>query len=156
LELGGIDVRPAPVPSTDSEGSFSTTVVVPQSNSGSQSVTATVASTVATDTFTVTKLSATATPAPVVAAQAPADALAALISNNDNLQRVWHFDPSAQNEAPDFGWFLYDPRPVFAAANSVTEIAGGKFYWINVRETQTAVLGGVSRSLFAGWNPVTW
>jgi len=156
LELGGIDVRPAPVPSTDSEGSFSTSVVVPQSNSGSQSVTATVASTVATDTFTVTKLAATATPAPVVASQAPADALAALISNNDNLQRVWHFDPSAQDVAPDFGWFLYDPRPVFAAAHSVTEIAGGKFYWINVREAQTAILGGVSRSLFAGWNPVTW
>jgi len=156
LELGGIDVRPAPVPSTDSEGSFTTTVIVPQSNSGSQSVTATVASTVATDTFTVTKLAPTATPAPVVASQAPADALAALISNNDNLQRVWHFDPSAQDVAPDFGWFLYDPRPVFAAANSVTEIAGGKFYWINVREAQSAVLGGESRSLFAGWNPVTW
>lgn len=156
LELGGIDVRPAPVPSTDSQGSFTTSVIVPQSNSGSQSVTATVASTVATDTFTVTKLAATATPAPVVAAQAPADALATLISNNDNLQRVWHFDPSAQNVAPDYGWFLYDPRPVFAAANSVTEIAGGKFYWINVREAQSAVLGGVSRSLFAGWNPVTW
>jgi hypothetical protein len=156
LELGGIDVRPAPVPSTDSEGSFSTTVVVPQSNSGSQSVTATVASTVATDTFTVTKLAATATPSPVVAAEAPADALATLINNNDNLQRVWHFDPSAQDVAPDYGWFLYDPRPVFAAANSVTEIAGGKFYWINVREAQTAVLGGASRSLFAGWNPVTW
>jgi hypothetical protein len=87
---------------------------------------------------------------------APADALAALISNNDNLQRVWHFDPSKQSVAPDFGWFLYDPRPVFAAANSVDEIDGGKFYWINVREAQTAVLGGVSRSLFAGWNPVTW
>jgi hypothetical protein len=156
LELGGIDVRPAPVPSTDSDGSFSTTVIVPQSNSGSQSVTATVSSTVATDTFTVTKLAATATPAPVVAAEAPADALAALISNNDNLQRVWHFDPSAQDVAPDFGWFLYDPRPVFAAANSVTEISGGKFYWINVREAQDAVLGGTSRSLFAGWNPVTW
>jgi len=156
LELGGIDVRPAPVPSTNSEGSFTTTVIVPQSNSGSQSVTATVASTVATDTFTVTKVASTATPSPVVASEAPADALAAVIANNDNLQRVWHFDPSQQSVAPDFGWFLYDPRPVFAAANSVDLIAGGKFYWINVREAQTAVLGGVSRSLFAGWNPVTW
>ena len=98
----------------------------------------------------------TATPSAVAASQAPADALAAVISNNDNLQRVWHFDPSQQSVAPDYGWFLYDPRPVFAAANSVTEIAGGKFYWISVREDQTAVLGGVSRSLFAGWNPVTW
>jgi len=156
LTLGGIDVRPAPVPSTDSEGGFTTTVIVPQSNTGSQSVTATVATTVATDTFTVVAAVPTAIPSPVVAAQAPADALAALISNNDNLVRVWHFDPSQQNEAPGYGWSMYDPRPVFAAANSVDEIAGGQFYWINVQNAQTAVLGGASRSLFAGWNPVTW
>jgi len=99
---------------------------------------------------------ATATPSPVVASQAPADALALLIANSDNLLRVWHFDPATQNVAPDFGWFLYDPRPVFAAANTVTQIASGKFYWINVRDTQTATLGGKSRSLFGGWNPVTW
>ena len=156
LKIGDVDVRPAPVPSTDSDGSFRATILVPQLNTGSQSVTATVSATVATDTFTVLTVAPTATPAPVVASMAPADALAALISNNDNLQRVWHFDPSKQSVAPDFGWFLYDPRPVFAAANSVDEIDGGKFYWINVREAQTAVLGGVSRSLFAGWNPITW
>ena len=156
LDIGDIDVRPAPIPSTDSEGGFTAKVLIPQANTGSQSVQAKVSNTVAATTYTVTKLAPTATPAPVVASQAPADALAALISNDDNLQRVWHFDPSAQSVAPDFGWFLYDPRPVFAAANSVTEIASGKFYWVNVREAQTAVLGGVSRSLFAGWNPVTW
>jgi len=119
-------------------------------------VQAKVSNTVAASTYTVTKLAPTATPSPVAAAMAPADALAGLIGNNDNLQRVWHFDPSQQSVAPDFGWFLYDPRPVFAAANSVDMIEGGKFYWINVREAQTAILGGVSRSLFAGWNPVTW
>jgi hypothetical protein len=156
LDIGDIDVRPAPIPSTDAEGGFTTKVLIPQANTGSQSVQAKVSSTVAATTYTVTKITPTATPAPVAASQAPADALAALISNNDNLQRVWHFDPSAQSVAPDYGWFLYDPRPVFAAANSVDEIAGGKFYWINVREAQTAILGGESRSLFAGWNPVTW
>ncbi len=156
LQIGDIDVRPAPVPSTDNEGGFTAKVLIPQANTGSQSVQAKVSNTVAATTYTVTKIAPTATPSPVAASQAPADALAALISNNDNLKRVWHFDPSQQSVAPDFGWFLYDPRPVFAAANSVDMIAGGKFYWINVREAQTAVLGGVSRSLFAGWNPVTW
>jgi len=156
LEIGGVDVRPAPVPSTDDTGSFVATVLVPQLNTGSQSVKGEVSTTVAASTFTVSAAAPTAVPVPVAAAAAPADALAVLISNNDNLQRVWHFDPSAQDVAPDFGWFLYDPRPVFAAANSVTEISGGKFYWINVREAQTAVLGGTSRALFAGWNPVTW
>jgi len=156
LQIGDIDVRPAPVPSTNSEGAFTAKVLIPQANTGSQSVQAKVSNTVAATTYTVTKVAPTATPSPVVASMAPADAMAALISNNDNLQRVWHFDPSQQSVAPDFGWFLYDPRPVFAAANSVDEIAGGKFYWVNVREAQTAVLGGVSRSLYAGWNPVTW
>jgi len=156
LEIGGVDVRPAPVPSTNEEGKFVATILVPQLNTGSQSVKGEVSTTVAATTFTVLSVAPTATPAPVAASMAPADALAALISNNDNLQRVWHFDPSKQSVAPDFGWFLYDPRPVFAAANTVDAIDGAKFYWISVREAQTAVLGGVSRSLFAGWNPVTW
>jgi len=130
--------------------------MVPQSNTGSQSVTATVASTVATDTYTVIATAPTATPSPVLASQAPADALADVISNNDNLVRVWHFDPSTQSVAPDYGWFLYDPRPAYDSANNVDEIAGGKFYWIKVRDAQTVTLGGLIRSLVAGWNPVTW
>ena len=155
LKIGDIDVRPAPIPSTDASGGFTTTLLVPQLNTGSQAVKAKVSDTVATATYTVVASVPTATPAPVVAAQAPADALASLIDNNDNLERVWHFDPSKQNE-PSGGWFLYDTRPIFATANTVTEIAGGKFYWIKVRVDQTATLGGSSRSLFAGWNPVTW
>jgi hypothetical protein len=51
---------------------------------------------------------------------------------------------------------LYDPRPAYDSANNVVEIAGGKFYWIKVRDAQTVTLGGLIRSLVAGWNPVTW
>ena len=55
LKIGGIDVRPVPIPATDSEGGFSVTVLVPQSSEvGSVSVTATVASTTATSTYVVT------------------------------------------------------------------------------------------------------
>lgn len=40
----------------------------------------------------------------------------------DNLLRVWHFDPANQDEDPDRGWFLYDPRPAFiAGANTLHE-----------------------------------
>jgi len=155
LKIGDIDVRPAPIPSTDAQGGFNTTLLVPQLNTGSQAVKAKVSDTVATATYTVIAAVATATPAPVVGAQAPGVALATLISNGDNLERVWHFDPSKQNEASG-GWYLYDTRPIFAAANTVTEISGGKFYWIKVRVDQNATLGGTARSLFAGWNPVTW
>lgn len=155
LKIGDIDVRPAPIPSTDSQGGFSTTLLVPQLNTGSQAVKAKVSDTVATATYTVVESVPTATPDAVVASQAPELALKALIDNSDNLERVWHFDPSKQNEVSG-GWFLYDTRPIFAAANTVTEIAGGKFYWIKVRVNQDATLGGKSRSMFAGWNPVTW
>jgi hypothetical protein len=156
LELGGIDVRPAPVPSTDNQGGFTTSVIVPQANTGSQSITATVASTVATDTFTVLAAGITPTPGPVPTVQAPSDAFAAVIANDDNLQRLWHFDPASQDVAPDFGWFLYDTRAIFASANTYSEVTVGDFVWALVRDTQSgAAVCGVDRSLFAGWNPVT-
>ena len=95
-------------------------------------------------------------PHPTVPAQAPADALSAVIADSDNLLRVWHFDPALQDDAPDFGWFLYYPRPVFAAANTLDKIESSKFYWIAVDHNQTVTLGGRTRSLFKRWNPVIW
>jgi len=94
-------------------------------------------------------------PASVLAPQTPAAALAPLIANL-NVLRVWHFDPSKQDAGPTFGWSFYDTRPVFADFNTLTEMVEGEFYWILVFERQTVVLGGKSRTLFAGWNPVTW
>ena len=81
--------------------------------------------------------------------------LAPLI-DDDNLVRVWHFDPAAQDAPPGFGWALYDPRPIFALANTVTRLTTGKFYWLGVKENQTVTLNGKERVLFAGWNPVSW
>ena len=73
-----------------------------------------------------------------------------------NLVRAWHFDPATQNNAPDFGWSLFDPRAVFANANTVRDITAGQFYWISLRDNQTVTLNGTERVLFSGWNPVTW
>jgi len=73
-----------------------------------------------------------------------------------NLIRAWHFDPAAQNDPPDFGWSLFDPRAVFASANTAREIRTGQFYWIGVRNNQTVTLNGKERVLYSGWNPVTW
>jgi hypothetical protein len=79
-----------------------------------------------------------------------------VIANDDNLQRLWHFDPASQDVAPDFGWFLYDTRAIFASANTYSEVTVGDFVWALVRDTQSgAAVCGVDRSLFAGWNPVT-
>ena len=141
---------------TDGMGSFLAEFLVPGANTGAQAVSVKVGETTASATFTVTPDAVVAPTTPAAAPMPPADALAALIANDNNLVRVWQFDASAQNEAPDFGWSLYDPRPLFADANTIEMVSGGNFYWINVQNEQTAVLGGKSRTLYAGWNPVTW
>ena len=156
IDFGTLDVRSGFGLSTDGTGGFETTILVPGANTGAQAVTVEVGDTTASATFTVSEDVIVAPTTPAAAPMAPADALAALIANDNNLVRVWQFDASMQNEAPDFGWSLYDPRPLFADANTIEMVEGGKFYWINVQNEQTAVLGGTSRTLYAGWNPVTW
>ena len=154
--FGTLDVRSGFGLSTDGVGGFESTFLVPGANTGAQAVTVKVAETTASATFTVSADAVVAPTTPAAAPMPPADALAAVIANDNNLVRVWQFDASMQNEAPDFGWSLYDPRPLFADANTIEMVESGKFYWINVQNEQTAVLGGVSRTLYAGWNPVTW
>ena len=156
IDFGTLDVRSGFGLSTDGTGGFEATILVPGANTGAQAITVEVGDTTASATFTVTDDPFVITPEPAAAPMPPADALAAVIANDNNLVRVWQFDASMQNEAPDFGWSLYDPRPLFADANTIEMVEGGKFYWINVQNEQTAVLGGTSRTLYAGWNPVTW
>ena len=141
---------------TDGMGAFQAEFLVPGANTGAQAVSVKVGETTASATFTVTPDALVAAPVPGAEPMPPADAFAALEANDNNLVRVWQFDASMQNEGPDFGWSLYDPRPLFADANTIEVVESGNFYWINVQNEQTAVLGGKSRTLYAGWNPVTW
>lgn len=156
INFGALDVRSGFGLSTDGTGSFETSFLVPGANTGAQAVSVKVGETTASATFTVSADVVVAPTAPAAAPMPPADALAALVANENNLVRVWQFDASMQNEAPDFGWSLYDPRPLFADANTIEMVESGKFYWINVQNEQTAMLGGKQRTLYAGWNPVTW
>ena len=86
----------------------------------------------------------------------PSAAFASVIAAN-NLERVWHFEPSVQDMPPEYGWFLYDPRPAFALANDIDYIRSGEFYWVSVHRDQPGtVLGGKVVHLYRGWNPITW
>ena len=89
----------------------------------------------------------TFTPAP------PEVAFAPLIAT-DNLVRVWRFDPATQHDGPEFGWFVFDPRPVFAIANNITLVESGQFFWIKVHNAQTTTLCEVTWELFSGQNPL--
>ncbi len=140
---------------TDDAGNFLMPgVLVPDLKPGITNVTVDIGGTTATIPFEV-PASSGGLGALIGGGVEPAVAFAPLIENN-NMIRAWYFDPATQDIGPDFGWFLFDPRPVFAPANTIEDIGKGKFYWITVRENQTAVLGGTLRTLFAGWNPVIW
>ena len=64
--------------------------------------------------------------------------------------RVWTVD----NETKV--WTFFDPRPEFARANNLLELAPGGIYWIEVTADQTVTLNGQDRSLFSGWNVIAW
>ena len=158
VTIGVLSILPSSSTTTDKDGSFTITGVVPGLPPGTRRVESTIGGVKSFASFKVTEpdVPPTATPAPTPAPSVdPAAGLAPLIAD-ENLVRVWHFDPSAQDTPPSFGCALYDPRPIFALANTVTRLTAGKFYWMAVNEDQTVTLNGKERVLFAGWNPVSW
>ena len=154
IDFGALDFTAGAGLFTDEAGGFETTFMVPATHAGYHAVLVKVGETTASAPFTVTADSMAPTSAP--ARMSPPSVLAPLIANDNNLVRVWQFDASRQAEAPDFGWFLYDTREVFASANNLEIIEGGSFYWNNIREDHKAIMGGKERVLHSGWNPVTW
>ena len=151
LTVGIVSVLPVPTPATDGDGSFTTSFVVPQLPLGSQVVSAVAGGVSALASFTVvpslvTPATPTPTPIPPVV---PASALAPLLAA-DNLVRVWTFDNATK------AWSFFDPRPAFVASNSIMEFVTGRVYWINLERDQEPTLNGEERSLFAGWNLVSW
>jgi hypothetical protein len=69
---------------------------------------------------------------------------------SDNLLRVWNFDNATKV------WTFFDPRPAFAAANTITEMRTGQIFWINVVFEGAVILNGRTRALNSGWNLVSW
>ena len=148
LTIGNVSVLPLPTPPIDGEGGFTTSFVVPQLPLGVHVVSAVAGGVSALTNFTVVAPLLTPTPTPIPPAE-PAKALAPLVAAG-SLLRVWTFDNATKQ------WSFFDPRPVFAAANTIKELVTGRVYWINVESNQTSTLNGKERSLFAGWNIVAW
>jgi len=159
VTIGVLSILPSSSTTTDKDGSFTITGVVPGLPPGIRRVEATVSGveSFASSKVTEPDVLPTATPAPTptpAPSVDPAAGLAPLIAD-ENLVRVWHFDPSAQDTPPGFGCALYDPKPIFALANTVARLTAGQFYWMAVNEGLTVTLNGKGRVLFAGWNPVS-
>jgi hypothetical protein len=89
-----------------------------------------------------------ATAAKVVAASTASNTevvFADVISNDDNLVRVWRFSNADQS------WNFYDPRPAFAEANTLAKTGAGDIVWVNVTAEQTFQ----GSTLFPGWNLIS-
>jgi len=67
-----------------------------------------------------------------------------------SLVRVWHFDNATKK------WSFFDPRPVFADVNTLTELVNGQIYWIKVMQDQMVPLNDKARILISGWNSIVW
>ena len=143
LTIGGVDSRPAPVPATDADGELSTEVMIPQLATGSHAISVTISSTTASSNFSVT---ASSTDTGVKSGVA--DAIGTPVG--DNLVRVFNFNNATKD------WTFYDPDPDLADANTLANVASGSVYWIKVTADADVVLNGTSRSLYAGWNLVSY
>jgi hypothetical protein len=142
LSIGSASAMPSPAPIAGRSGDITANVTVPLLNPGSYTVVLTNASGfTATGTF-----KAVAAKAPTAANTDNTEVVFAdVIANDDNLVRVWRFSN------PDQSWAFYDPRPDFAAANTLAKTGAGDIVWVNVKveeEFQNA-------TLFTGWNLIS-
>ena len=150
VDIGDISVLPSPAPTTLGDGLLSISILVPQLEPGVQVVRLIVGETSAFAAFTIVEPDPTATPLPTATPSPVVDTATALEPLSRNLVRVWSFDNSTKV------WSYYDPRPIFAAANTVTQLVRGQVYWIKISNAQTVTLNGSERTLYLGWNLLAW
>ena len=129
--LGGIEITPSPKPATNDTGMFETTFLVPQLTPGTHTLSATVGQVFSSAPFKIVDSSAVPMMPTMMEAEAatPDVAFAAVIAE-DNLIAVYHFDPATQNEAPNYGYTIYDARPLFMSGNNLDSIEPGQFYTV--------------------------
>ena len=156
VEIGGIEITPAPKPATDRNGEFTATILVPDLASGTNAIIVGVSGVTASANFKVLDISATTVTTMMAEDATPADAFADLIAE-DNLVRVYHFNKHEQTDPDTGGWSLYDTREAFMSLNSIEMIEAGEFYWLMVNNEQLNVMLGSERvDLVAGWNQIRW
>jgi hypothetical protein len=141
LSIGAVAAIPSPAPATDKDGSFSASVLVPALSTGTAAVLVTAGSITSTASVTI----GTAPVVPVVTSTATGTTFASVVSNADNLVRVWRYDNATQS------WAFYDPRPAFSAANTLANTATADIVWVNIKVQQTFQ----GKTLYPGWNLIS-
>ena len=157
MSIGTIDILPSPKPSTGREGTFTTSVLIPGIDLGTHSIEVEISDTVASAVFRVVEETTTMMPEVMMAEAATPEVAFAAVIAEDNLIAVYHFDPATQNEAPNYGYTVYDARPLFMSGNNLDSIEPGQFYTVQVSEDQMGVtLGSQTVDLYAPFTPIRW
>lgn len=157
IKLGGLGVLGNRTVNTDADGNFiAASLLVPGLDPGIHALVVTVGSgsqeTNAVGTFEVTVLQQD------TSSGSPEVGLAPLL-DADNLERVFNFRNSTKD------WIFYDPRPAFAAANTLKELRNREIYWLKVRRDQDVTLNGKAQRVSCAnkgtasencWNLVVW
>ena len=158
IEIGTIESTPSPKPSTGATGGFTAEFLVPGLDLGIKNVTVEVGDTTASASLTIVEAGDGAMmPEVMMAEEATPDVAFAAVIAEDNLIAVYHFDPATQNEAPNYGYTVYDARPLFMSGNNLDSIEPGQFYTVQVSEDQMGVtLGSQTVDLYASFTPIRW
>ena len=145
IVIGGQDVTPVPAPSTDQWGSFTAgNIQVPQLDATRHAVKVTVGASDGSDgdaTEFLTVVVAVAAPA----STDPAEVFAPLVDDG-RLARVWYQDRATQ------AWTFYDPDPVFASFNRLTEVSSGQVVTIIITDGEPIAFQG--ETLYQGTNSI--
>ena len=157
IKIATIEATPSPKPSTTSGGSFTATFLVPGLDLGIKNVNVKIGETTASASLTIVEETTTMMPEVMMAEEAAPDVAFAAVIAEDNLIAVYHFDPATQNEAPNYGYTVYDARPLFMSGNNLDSIEPGQFYTVEVSENQMGVtLGSQTVDLYASFTPIRW
>jgi hypothetical protein len=155
ITLGGAEILGSRTVHTDDRGDFEVSgLIVPNLDPGIRSLVVRVGTgeleTTASGTFEVTGAVEVGPESPVAQALEPL---------GDSLERVFYFNNDTKT------WAFYDPRPEFADANTLEQLAEGQVYWFRVNQDITATLNGQERRLTCVnpgtpqedcWNLLVW
>ena len=94
---------------------------------------------------------------PIVADLAPLGDNLLWVAYFNNATKVWSvYDPSGSFSADALGPISPQGVPDSSDILELKELVKGNLYWFVLKEAQTAVLGGTSRSLGANPTPMAW
>ena len=139
IEIGGQNVTTLPAPATDKWGTFSATVQVPQLSPGRYAVKAIIEDAGGDSATEFLQVVETVE----VVSTDPAEVFAGL---GDRLARVWYQDRATQD------WTFYDPDPVFASFNRLTEVSSGQVVTIIITDGEPIPFQ--SKTLYQGTNSI--